>query len=669
MVCAQIIEMAWTWFWKHRPHPANTDTEHGRLSLMCNKEDGNKKVFDFDELLEYYKTENLNLIPLKHGDKKPVVEWKDYQTRRITKEEIDKFFRDGTHNIGVVCGAISDYLFVLDFDEPDLFDRYFEKKDGLVYVKTGRGFHVYFKADKPVKTLKCFDADGRELLTLKGEASYVVAPPSLHSNGKLYEFMKRGEIPRLSGDARQHVKARAEAIGLTAPKESIDIETILKGVPEGGRDTALTHIIHFLRRAGTDKKDVLSISEKWNLKNKPPLEQTKLKEKVDYHFKIAEPYKYFFSLDPGQWYITDELTLETKKADAKSAAIARQHGEQEPTLDEVLEMEDDTCDVEIINYTVLKKVVNGTPQNFYVETQLVNGEIEMALTHSRAIPVQTAPSLDFCTCDYNSLHEIYIELRKEITDYIAFANDSIAPDLIALGSVASYFREVFYTFPYYDYISSEPEAGKTTAMKVQTFTSFYGTIASSITEALLFREIDGSHCFYGLDNIERLFASPKDYASIIDWLLSSYSRDIPCKRLEKTDEGYEVRYFDGYGIKAFTHIRDFPFGLRALRSRCIQIVMQNAPPSKFYPTAEKFTAIRDKLYKARLYEFDVVKETYEELIASNVLRGRTGDLYYPLLAIAKLVNEELYNNILKYATTDEVERKELCSAYTSAIKK
>ena len=349
---------------------------------------------------------------------------------------------------------------------------------------------------------------------------------------------------------------------------------------------------------------------------------------------------------------------EARRADAKAAAIARQQGEHEPTLEEVLEMEDDMHDIEIANFTVLQKIVNGAPQNFYVKTRLEDGEITQELTHSRAIPIQTAPSIDFCTRAYNSWHEIYVELRKDITDYIAFPSDSIAPDLIALGCVASYFREGYYTYPYFDYISSEPESGKTTAMKVQTFLSYYGTIASSVTEALLFREIDGSHCFYGLDNIERLFASPKDYVAIIDWLLSSYSKDIPCKRLEKTEEGYEVRYFDGYGIKAFTHIRDFPFALRALRSRCIQIVMESGKPKKFYPSAAKFTETRDKLYNARLWEFESVKQSYELLINGNELSGRTGDLYYPLLSIAKLVDATLYTRILHYAKSDELERRE-----------
>lgn len=352
---------------------------------------------------------------------------------------------------------------------------------------------------------------------------------------------------------------------------------------------------------------------------------------------------------------------------SKSKKEKEERKKEKATLEDVLNMPDYNREDEIANYVVLKKEVNQQPQQFYVEIRLVAGEIKSDLTYNRAIPISTAPSLDFYKKEYESLKELYTELYTIIADYAAFSEASIYPQLIALGSMASYFREVYYTFPYYDYISSEPESGKTTAMKVQTFLSFYGTIAASITEALLFREIDGSHCFYGLDNIERLFASPKDFASIIDWLLSSYSRDIPCKRLEKTEEGYQVRYFDGYCIKAFTHIRDFPFALRALRSRCIQIVMESGKPKKFYPTAAKFTETRDKLYKARLYESEAVKKSYEDLIDSNVLTGRTGDLYYPLLSIAKLVGETLYKCVLKYATADEIERKELDSWNSTLI--
>ena len=381
--------------------------------------------------------------------------------------------------------------------------------------------------------------------------------------------------------------------------------------------------------------------------------QTKINESRD---KVYKRWKCETIRDKFSTLLAGMCATCTKTS--KSKKEKEKEKEEKVTLEDVLNMPDYNHEDEIVNYVVLKKEVNEQSQDFYVGIRLVDGEIKRELTYARAVPISTAPSIDFHKKEYVSLNELYTELYTTITDYAAFSEASIYPQLIALGSMASYYREIFYTYPYFDFISSEPEAGKTTAMKMQTFLSYYGTIASSITEALLFREIDGSHCFYGLDNIERLFAKPKDYASIIDWLLSSYSKDIPCKRLEKTEEGYEVRYFDGYGMKAFTHIRDFPFALRALRSRCIQIVMQTGKPRKFYPSAKNFTEIRDKLYKARLYEFEKVKQSYEDRISSNVLTGRSGDLYFPLLSIAKLIDNDLFTRVLHYAKSEEIERKE-----------
>jgi hypothetical protein len=266
------------------------------------------------ELLDYYENEGLNVIPLIPGDKKPVSEWKEYQQRKITKEEINNFFLQGTqHNIGVVCGKISDNLYVLDFDTEEIFQRFFTKKDGLTIVKTGRGYHVYFKAESPVKTLSMLDSEGKEIATLKGEGSYVVGPPSLHPSGARYEFIRReSKIPRVSGDVRQQVKERAAKIGLACPKEQIDIESLLKGTAEGYRANSLVYLITFLRRAGINKTNGLEICLAWNKRNKPPLSQGDLRDKVDSYYRYPEPYHYFYTIDPGLWTITDTLTLKEK---------------------------------------------------------------------------------------------------------------------------------------------------------------------------------------------------------------------------------------------------------------------------------------------------------------------------------------------------------------------
>jgi len=329
------------------------------------------------------------------------------------------------------------------------------------------------------------------------------------------------------------------------------------------------------------------------------------------------------------------------------------------TVEEIKAMEDWNGTGIIANYVVYKKIYEGVPRRFYVKVWIEEGEVKEEVDPmAHSIPEQTAPSVDFYEGEQSGFEEVFKELRKLHKAYVHFV-DPVYPTLTALGAMASYFREIFYTYPYFDFISGEPESGKTTAMKTMTFTSFYGTLASSVSEAVLFREIDASHCFYGLDNIERLFTKPSEYAGIIDWLLSSYSRDIPCRRAEKVGERYEVVTFDGYGEKAFTHIRDFPPQLATLKSRCIQIIMQKGRPQEFYPTPEKFKAIRDKLYNLRIREHSKVKDSYEELINSNILTGRTGDLFYPLLAIARVVSQEVYDEVLRFAKETEKERIEL----------
>ena len=359
-------------------------------------------------------------------------------------------------------------------------------------------------------------------------------------------------------------------------------------------------------------------------------------------------------------YTILELLAELHKRKEKKGKSKTPKEEKELSIEDIKSMEDFNGTDIIANYVIYKKVFNGLPRRFIVKAYLEDGGIkEEVEPDAHSIPEQTAPTVNFCEADCGSLKEIFDELKGIHQDYVAFGTDSIYPTLTALGSMVSYFREAYYTWPYFDFISGEPGSGKTTGMKTLVFTSFYGTVASSVSEALLFREIDSSHCFYGLDNIERLFARPKDYAGIIDWLLTSHSRDVPCRRLEKVDDHWEVVFFDGYGEKAFTHLTDFPVSLKALKSRCIQIVMQKGSPTKFYPTPGKFAGIRDKMYHARLREYQKVKEIYERLIASNVLIGRTGDLYYPLLSIAKLISEDVYKEVLDYAKETEQERTEV----------
>ena len=150
-----------------------------------------------NETLEYalsYVSYGLSVIPLKPGEKVPLIEWKQYQKEPPAITEVQKWFKDNDNNIAIVCGKVSKNLVVIDFDDTEVYEKFMKELDAELkdiientwLVKTGKGYHIYLRVntDKPVKTGKLPKID------IKGEGGYVVAPPSLHPSGKHYEFVR-----------------------------------------------------------------------------------------------------------------------------------------------------------------------------------------------------------------------------------------------------------------------------------------------------------------------------------------------------------------------------------------------------------------------------------------------------------------------------------------------
>ena len=148
-----------------------------------------------DAALKYAEM-GLAVFPLKPGDKTPL-------TRHGCKEattdatQIRKWFnRAPEANIGIATGSISGGLVVvdLDIDEQKGLDGYemlvdWERDNGklpeTVSSITGRGgYHYYFRTSEIIKNR----AGVLEGIDVRGEGGYVVAPPSVHSNGNQYEW-------------------------------------------------------------------------------------------------------------------------------------------------------------------------------------------------------------------------------------------------------------------------------------------------------------------------------------------------------------------------------------------------------------------------------------------------------------------------------------------------
>ena len=147
----------------------------------------------------FYTARGYSVIPIKYRDKKSLGEWKEYQKRRATKEELEKWFINNQVNIAIICGRVSGNLVVLDFDrkekykdfENELPEKWKKIFNSTPLVESGKGYHFYFRLKDP-KLLPGPKIRVREDLELdvRGEGSYTLVPPSVHPSGKRYRWIR-----------------------------------------------------------------------------------------------------------------------------------------------------------------------------------------------------------------------------------------------------------------------------------------------------------------------------------------------------------------------------------------------------------------------------------------------------------------------------------------------
>ncbi len=148
----------------------------------------------------YYESLGLSIVPVMRGGKAPGIEWKPFQSRRATREELEAWFT-GLYRgcgLGVVTGAISG-LWVADIDhavgkEGDrTWDELQLANDDLPEtweaVSGGGGRHLFFKQPWGFQSKTGKDVLGRHV-DVRGDGGFLVLPPTVHPSGRKYEWWK-----------------------------------------------------------------------------------------------------------------------------------------------------------------------------------------------------------------------------------------------------------------------------------------------------------------------------------------------------------------------------------------------------------------------------------------------------------------------------------------------
>lgn len=243
---------------------------------------------DKNKLLDYalkYLRSGISVIPVGKN-KRPLIEWKEFQSRRASEEEVKNWFTKFSDiQIGFVTGKISN-LSVVDIEK--FGDPSFLRQDTFIVETGGGGYHYYYQYDPVVPT----KARGRVLIDFRSEGGYVVAPFSETDKGR-YTIRQDVSIKPFPRDCFPELtEEKVNIWSYPSVINKAEIKTELQDYPgygPGQRNDEMTKYIGYVitqfHPADWDTK-VWTIIESANQKNKPPLGLNELRNSFESVKKI-----------------------------------------------------------------------------------------------------------------------------------------------------------------------------------------------------------------------------------------------------------------------------------------------------------------------------------------------------------------------------------------------
>ncbi len=226
-----------------------------------------------------YRQLGLSVIPVKSKGKTPLIPWQPYQKKIPTEQEINQWFKKKwpSANIGIITGTISKIV-ALDLDRKNEEDGE-QSLRGLLgeipdtpLAKTPNGLHLFFKHPGNGTHLSNF---ARKLpgLDLRADGGYVVAPPSIGSNGGKYGWINSifdTPLPPLPDKLLRLITSQKTTPRTLRTRDKNWLSEVLTGVERGKRNDTGTRLAGYLLRKHTP--DIaLAFLRNWNTNNQPPL--------------------------------------------------------------------------------------------------------------------------------------------------------------------------------------------------------------------------------------------------------------------------------------------------------------------------------------------------------------------------------------------------------------
>jgi hypothetical protein len=192
-------------------------------------------------------------------------------------------------NIGIATGLPSGF-FVLDIDPRHGGEETLGELEGqhgllpetVISYTGGGGEHRLWRHLERVRNSagNCLGAG----LDVRATGGYIVAPPSIHENGRAYCWdVDRGLDDMAPADAPGWLVALVGGAARTNTELPENWRRLVRdGVSEGGRNTAIARLTGHLLRRGIDPFVALDLVKAWNITRcHPPLGEDEIVQTVD----------------------------------------------------------------------------------------------------------------------------------------------------------------------------------------------------------------------------------------------------------------------------------------------------------------------------------------------------------------------------------------------------
>ena len=228
----------------------------------------------------------LAVFPCAYGNKRPLTQ-RGFLEATSERVRIESWWRQWPRaNVAIATGAVSNLL-VIDVDPRHggeaglerLLEEHGDLPDTAIAHTGGGGRHIYLR--HPGGAIPCSNGRLADGVDIKADGGYVIAPPSLHPNGKKYAwdddydivyYVPPAPCPGWLVDLLRADPLKQDTLTSSAGAGADD-----KPIPQGRRNGVLVALAGAMRRVAFDQAAILAALRQVNQRRcQPPLDEAEV---------------------------------------------------------------------------------------------------------------------------------------------------------------------------------------------------------------------------------------------------------------------------------------------------------------------------------------------------------------------------------------------------------